>query len=157
MRDKILNQVNEKTNISSLAYAILYEHDEIAELLIEFGATSYYQENDQQKDFSPIFVAVQKEKKELIELMSQTSMNFGVKNAAGMTPLMFAAEQNYQTIVDYLSLRTLNIDEEDSNSITILMHQLFSKNFKMANRLIIRGAKIDYVNRNGNTALHLCI
>ena len=27
----------------------------------------------------------------------------------------------------------------------------------MANRLIIRGAKIDYVNRNGNTALHLCI
>lgn len=27
----------------------------------------------------------------------------------------------------------------------------------MANRLIVRGAKIDYVNRNGNTALHLCI
>lgn len=27
----------------------------------------------------------------------------------------------------------------------------------MASRLIVRGANIDYVNRNGNTALHLCI
>lgn len=49
------------------------------------------------------------------------------------------------------------MDQEDSNSITILMHQLFSMNFKMASRLIVRGANIDYVNWNGNTALHLCI
>lgn len=27
----------------------------------------------------------------------------------------------------------------------------------MASKLIVRGAKIDYVNRNGNTALHLCV
>lgn len=27
----------------------------------------------------------------------------------------------------------------------------------MASRLVVRGAKIDYVNKNGNTALHLCI
>lgn len=89
--------------------------------------------------------------------MSYSSASLGVKNAAGMTPLMFAAEQNYQTIVDYLSLRTRDLDEEDSNSVTILMHQLFSNNYKMASKLIVRGAKLDYVNRNGNTALHLCI
>jgi len=27
----------------------------------------------------------------------------------------------------------------------------------MASRLIVRGANINYVNRNGNTALHICI
>lgn len=27
----------------------------------------------------------------------------------------------------------------------------------MASKLIVRGANIDYVNKNGNTALHLCI
>ena len=27
----------------------------------------------------------------------------------------------------------------------------------MASRLMVRGAKIDYVNKNGLTALHLCI
>ena len=80
-----------------------------------------------------------------------------VKNSIGMTPLMFAAEQNYHIIVNYLSLRTRDLNEEDSNSITILVHQLFSKNLPMASRLIVRGAKIDYVNRNGNTALHLCV
>ncbi len=75
-----------------MAYAILYGHDDIAETLIEKGAQSYYAENDQQKDYSPIFVAVQKGKNEILELMSYASAYRGVKNAAGMTPLMFAAE-----------------------------------------------------------------
>ena len=78
-----------------MAYSILYGHDDIAETLIEAGAQSYYDENDQQKDYSPIFVAVQKGKNEILELMTFQSASLGVKNAAGMTPLMFAAEQNY--------------------------------------------------------------
>ena len=57
-REKIMNQVNEKTNIGSLSYAILFEHNGIAQLLIEAGAQCYFSGNDQQKDFSPIFVAV---------------------------------------------------------------------------------------------------
>ena len=60
-------------------------------------------------------------------------------------------------MVDYLSMRNVNLDEEDANSITILMHFLFASDFKTANKLIIRGASIDHANRNGNTALHLCI
>lgn len=70
---------------------------------------------------------------------------------------MFAADKHYPEMVDYLSLRNKNLDEEDANSITILMHFLFAKDFKTANRLVIRGANLDYANRNGNTALHLCI
>lgn len=91
-----MNELNPKTSIGSLSYAILFGSDFIAEMLIEAGAKCYYDMNDQAKDFSPIFVAVLKEKRELIELMSYQSqdMYFGVKNAAGMTPLMFAAEQN---------------------------------------------------------------
>ena len=57
-KEKIMNQVNAKTNIGSLAYAILFEHDIIATKLVEAGAQCYYSENDKQKDFSPIFVAV---------------------------------------------------------------------------------------------------
>jgi ankyrin repeat protein len=102
-------------------------------------------------------MAVQKEHQDLLELMCDHGSSLTVKNSVGMTPLMFAAEQNYQIIVNYLSLRTRDLNEEDSNSITILVHQLFSKNMKMASRLIVRGAQIDYVNRNGQTALHLCV
>ena len=191
--DLILNKVNPKSNLSTLAYAILNcgdggekiatEQEErgdskvvqkqkkatnalaeqrraylnISKQLIEFGACSYYNETDEQKDFSPIFMAVQKEHQDLLELMCDHGISLTVKNSVGMTPLMFAAEQNYQIIVNYLSLRTRDLNEEDSNSITILVHQLFSGNMKMASRLIVRGAQIDYVNRNGQTALHLCV
>ena len=56
-----------------------------------------------------------------------------------------------------MSNRTRDLNEEDANSMTILVHQLFSENYKMASKLMVRGAQIDYVNRNGNTALHICI
>ena len=102
-------------------------------------------------------MAVQKENTKLLELMCDHKAKLTVKNSVGMTPLMFAAEQQYQEIVNYLSLRTRDLNEEDANSITILVHHLFSNSLEMASKLIVRGAKIDYVNRNGNTALHLCI
>ena len=70
---------------------------------------------------------------------------------------MFAARCNYRKIVNYLSLRTKNLDQEDSNSITILVHQLFSNDLQMASRLLVRGSDINYANKNGYTALHICI
>ena len=37
------------------------------------------------------------------------------------------------------------------------MHRLVKNDFKMVRKLLSRGANIDFVNRNGNTALHLCV
>ena len=37
---------------------ILHKHYQISSFLIEFGAQSYYGETEEQKDFSPIFLAV---------------------------------------------------------------------------------------------------
>ena len=98
------------------------EYNEISKVLIEFGARSYYNDNDETKDYSPIFMAVQKKKPDLLELMCDHGALLTIKNSVGMTPLMFAAEQNYYPIVNYLSLRTRDLNEEDSNSITILVH-----------------------------------
>jgi ankyrin repeat protein len=94
---------------------------------------------------------------DLLELMCDHNAQLTVKNSVGMTPLMFAAEKNFHDIVNYLSLRTRDLNEEDSNSITILVHQLKQKNLKMASRLMVRGAKIDYVNKNGETALSIMV
>jgi hypothetical protein len=41
--------------------------------------------------------------------------------------------------------------------MTILLHYLFKCDFRMCTKLIARGAHIDYVNSNGNTALQLCV
>ena len=70
---------------------------------------------------------------------------------------MYAAQRNITEIVNYLSLRALNLNQEDIEGMTILMHQLIIGNFRMSTRLILRGARVDYVNKHGKTALHLCI
>ena len=54
----ILNKVNPQSHLSTLAYSILKEFNEISKTLIEFGARCYYDEGDASKDFSPIFMAV---------------------------------------------------------------------------------------------------
>ena len=64
LTNTILNKVNPHSHLSTLAYSILNHHQterdnfDISKMLIEFGARSYYGETDEQKDFSPIFMAV---------------------------------------------------------------------------------------------------
>ena len=41
--------------------------------------------------------------------------------------------------------------------MTVLMRYLFKEDFDMCAKLIIRGANMDYCNKNGLTALHLMI
>ena len=114
--------MNPFSHLSTLAYSILNINTDISKALIQFGAMAFYDETDEQRDFSPIFMAVQKDDQGLLEIMCDHGALLTVKNSVGMTPLMFAAEQNYQNIVNYLSLRTTDLNEEDSNSITILVH-----------------------------------
>ena len=59
--------------------------------------------------------------------------------------------------MNYLSLRTKDLNTENANCQTILMQQLFAGHIQMASKLIVRGANINYVNRNGQTALHFAI
>ena len=80
-----------------------------------------------------------------------------VKDSEGRTPLMFASAKGYNEIVNYLTLRSKDLNQEDVNGLTILMHYLFKCDFKMSYKLLARGADINYVNKNGCTALHLCV
>lgn len=70
---------------------------------------------------------------------------------------MYASIKGYNNIVNYLSLRSKDLDQEDCNSMTILVHYLFKCDFRMCTKLLARGAHIDFINSNGNTALHLCV
>ena len=79
------------------------------------------------------------------------------KNSNGETPLMYSAESNFKKMVEYLSVRTSNLNEEDKQGMTILMYQVLQKNYKVASRLIRRGASLDYVNCFGHTALHFFV
>jgi ankyrin repeat protein len=66
-----------------------------------------------------------------------------------MTPLMYGSAKGLSDIVNYLTLRSKDLNQEDYNSLTILMHYVLKEDFKMAKKIITRGADINYVNKNG--------
>ena len=147
-----LNVLNNHS-LSSLYLATLNNQKDCAEFLLEEGAWSFVNGSDLEKDRSPIFLAIRTENTELLEMMFDYESQMAVKNSDGLTPLMYAAKHGYNQIVNFLTQRTNDLNEEDANSLTILMHRLIERDFKMARKLMNRGADINYVNRNGFTPL----
>ena len=71
-----------------------------------------------------------------------------IKNSQGLTPVMFAAENQYNESLNVLVLlNSTSINEEGKNCMTILMHVLINDkvDFKLAKRLIRRGADVNHV------------
>jgi ankyrin repeat protein len=61
---------------------------------------------------------------------------------------MFAAKNSYNDSLNQLVLQnSANINEEDKNCMTILMHVLLADkpDFKLAKRLIRKGANVDHI------------
>jgi ankyrin repeat protein len=49
------------------------------------------------------------------------------------------------------------LNEEDPEGLTVLSRYLLNSNFEIANRLILRGCDINYINKDGKTILILAI
>lgn len=88
----ILNKNNPKNNLSALSIAILMKNKELAIMLIQGGAQSYYEENSIQKDLSPIFLAAEFEMSDLLEIMCDHGADLNVVNSRGQTPLVFGSQ-----------------------------------------------------------------
>jgi ankyrin repeat protein len=71
--------------------------------------------------------------------------------------LSFAYANGKDFIVNYLSLRVKNLDTEDPEGYTVFSRYVLDNNLEMANKLISRGAQINFTNREGKTALTLAI
>lgn len=131
--------------IGPLYLSILHDHLDVASYLVGKGALYYY-ENLEERDLSPLFLAIRKENTQLLEIFCDHGANLTVKDSEGRTPLMYAASKGYNEIVNYLTLRTKDLNEEDNDSLTLLMIYLFKRDLKMASKLIVRGASVNYVN-----------
>ena len=60
-------------------------------------------------------------------------------------------------MIQFLSVRTRNLNIQDNDGMTILMHNVLAGNYSLCSKLIYRGAKIDIVNMEGKSALHICV
>lgn len=66
-RQKLLNFVSPKMQLTPLGLAILMENNAIASTLIHAGALCFLDKNDLQKDLSPVFLAIEQNSAELLE------------------------------------------------------------------------------------------
>ena len=69
MQREMISRLNTETSMSALSTSILMENYEIAKILIEHGADSFYPGTDIQRDLSPVFIACEKENILLLESM----------------------------------------------------------------------------------------
>ena len=149
-----------KASLSPLYLAVLNGKDseyECAEYLLEQGAQSFIDGTDEEKDRSPIFLAIRQDQPTLLEIMYDYSEpDINPKNSQGLTPLMYAAKHNKTYIVNFLTQRKIDLNEEDKNGMTILvlcLNKGGKDDIKMARKLVARGADVNWIDKNGNTPL----
>ena len=154
---KVIDARN-KCMMSPLYLAILNEHIECAQYLIEQGAKVFFDDDGDPlaRETSPIFLAIRNEQLDILSDIYDFNFPIVAFDSQGLSPLMYAAKRKKEKVVDMLTLRSENLNEENQ-CLTILMMLLLEGNFKSARKLVNRGADINYQNQEGNTALHVCI
>lgn len=93
--------------MNALSLAIHHNHKVVASVLIKNGCKLYYDIDDEYKDKSAVFMALNPSDCDLIELMhtyDHEALELS-KNSEGHTAIMDASKKNYIGIINYLSLR----------------------------------------------------
>ena len=83
--------------------AILMGNSRIASDLIANGCKVYFDKNDAQKDLSPLFMAIEGDKRDLLEQMYDSGADITVRDSKGQSPLLYAILRKKQSCIDYLS------------------------------------------------------
>lgn len=104
-RMKVLNAMNTQMGLSPLSIAILTGSIGIANVLITNGCKLYYDNNDLQKDLSPIFIAIELNAVFLIEMMCDKNLDLDVRNSNQQSPLLFAIYRGKVKSINYLMWR----------------------------------------------------
>ena len=135
------------------------------DLLLSNRAYIYFEEEDL-RDLSPIFYAIRMRKTDILELlcdhltMKRNHSLEQLKNSQGLNLIHYAYKLGFNDVVNYLSLRSKKLlNSEDPHHLTLLMKYIvLNKDFMFANRMISRGADINYrTSDKGLTVLHFAL
>lgn len=154
---KVLNQVNPQLHITPLSAALIAGNHTQAIELIQSGAKVYLKDTDRLKDLSPVFVAVYLDQRDILEIICDVHATTNILNSRNHTPIMAACHHMALNAFDFLSLQCDNLNVEDEDGLSILVQLLIANHFVEAQRLLRRGANVNYCNLNGQTALNICI
>ena len=146
---------------SPLSEAVKNENHKIITFLLKRNAQVYY-DDIEILDKCPMFMAVKTSSIPIVEMFCDHGTKLdkaflATKNQMGYTPMLFAIQNDYHNVVMYLALRCQNIDLEDKQGYTALTMYVLKEDIARCKQMIMRGSKINYVNKFGKTALYIAI
>jgi len=147
-----VNVKNER-GMSLLHYAIVFNNNEIFNLLLE----NYINVNikDNHGD-TPVHYCVVNNKIGFLKNLIRHNADINIKNNDGQSPLFKACSLGRETIV-YLLLESSNFNlyETDSKDETVFMALVRSRNLDLLNKLVLDDKIVDFKNFAGETPLHI--
>ena len=135
--------------------AIEQGHTEIAHYLVENKAKMVL--SAKYRDKSPLFLVIKTQNVEMLQKFKKFDVDLTTKTSAGLSPLQYAANLGLTTIMIYLIKRMPNLDQEDDVGFTIFSRYLLMEKLEICQKLLDSGCRIDHININGKTPLHLAI
>jgi len=118
VKSLILEGINVNTKsqsgMTALAWAVLYGHQDIAELLIQRGADVNVAPR------TPLHLACQRGNKELAEWLIDRGADINKESESGLTPLHLAAKRGRKDIVELLIAKGAHVNVKDNADHTPL-------------------------------------
>ncbi|MFI5342971.1 MAG: ankyrin repeat domain-containing protein [Chlamydiales bacterium] len=153
---KNINTKEEVSQATALIFACLNGHFEIAQMLIEAGA-SIYEKN--RRGQTPLHLAACCGKENIVRLLidaSQLNLNYfnAQDNDSEATALYFASNKGYSAIAQMLIEAGASIDNADKGGLKPLHRAAWNGHFEITEMLIGAGASIDIADKRGYTPLH---
>jgi uncharacterized protein len=145
-----INKVNGDGTESPLLLAALCNFHEIAQLLIDYGASVDIRNKH---GSTPLMVASSENHFETTMLLLQRGANVDVTNKYEYSPLLIAAERGHDRVVSALLAKKCRVNAQTSTGNTAL-HVAALNGFEDIVRQLLRaGALIEPKAKNGNNAL----
>ncbi|CAI2377828.1 unnamed protein product [Moneuplotes crassus] len=158
--------LNIRVNQGPTALSIASElgHFDIVKLLVKSGAKI----NKLSKDGDgPLYKAIENGNKDIVQFLAENGAKMvlsdkynvdpSAKNSKKQNALQFAASLKLTSIMDCLIKRMPDLDQEDESGFTLFSRYILQENFSICSKLLDSGCKLDHVNINGKTPLHLAV
>lgn len=102
---------------------------------------------------APLYLVIQEQNEKMLDLLIKAGADVNAEDKNNRTPLKDAASINNVKLVEIL----LNAPNIDINKYNILHWAVEKGDTKIVKMLIDKGAKLDSIDKNGDTYLHLAV
>ena len=134
--------------------ATLWGYVEVVRVLLECGADSSAQDNDEQ---SPLHYASFQENVKLARMLLEGGADLNAQDRNGQSPLYFAWFHGHAELARVILEGGADLNAQDKDGQSPLLSALSEEHEELARMLLERGADLSAQDKDGWSPLHFCV